>query len=261
MQYYLRYLADRPDSIVRRAGRTSPTADGPVVVHCAAGKDRTGVVVAMALAAVGVERAGDRRRLRRARSERIAEIMARLRASIDLRADLAGVTDDSRKPRPEFLERVLDVLDDRDGGPAGWLAEHGFDPSGFALAVSSRLKVSGAGEGGVRAPAVPLASPVNRAFVRRAHPVRAEPMIPQVRATETERALSRAPITPPRTTTESHTWVRTVAPRATFLTPPRPGALLEHREPDRNPRPDRKRARSTTATGTKAREGHTFLSP
>ena len=64
VQYYLRYLADRPDSVVG-ALEDIATGPGPVLVHCAAGKDRTGVVVAMALAAVGVERAGDRRRLRR----------------------------------------------------------------------------------------------------------------------------------------------------------------------------------------------------
>jgi protein tyrosine/serine phosphatase len=107
-----------------------------VLVHCAAGKDRTGVVVALALAAVGVERAaivedyvltGDR----------IVEIMSRLRASSTYAADLEGVTDESRKPRAEFIERVLEVLDERDGGPEGWLASHGFDPA----ALRSRLTV------------------------------------------------------------------------------------------------------------------------
>ena len=27
------------------------------------------------------------------------------------------------------MERVLEVLDERDGGPAGWLRGHGFDPA------------------------------------------------------------------------------------------------------------------------------------
>ena len=55
--------------------------------------------------------------------------MARLRASPTYAADLEGVTDESRKPRAEFLERVLEVLDERDGGPEGWLRGHGFDPA------------------------------------------------------------------------------------------------------------------------------------
>jgi protein tyrosine/serine phosphatase len=136
VQYYLKYLADRPDSVVG-ALEDIARGPGPVVVHCAAGKDRTGVVVAMALSAVGVERraiiddyvvTGDR----------IVAIMRRLRASPTYAPDLAGVTDESRKPRAEFMQRVLEVLDERDGGPAGWLESHGFDPS----ALRSRLVVS-----------------------------------------------------------------------------------------------------------------------
>jgi protein-tyrosine phosphatase len=126
VQYYLRYLADRPDSVVG-ALEDVASGPGPVVVHCAAGKDRTGVVVAMALAAVGVDRQAivDDYVLT---GERIVEIMGRLRASSTYAADLAGVTDESRKPQAAFIERVLDVLDERDGGPVEWLRGHGFDP-------------------------------------------------------------------------------------------------------------------------------------
>ncbi len=53
---YMSYLAARPDSIVASV-RAIAGADGAVLVHCAAGKDRTGVVVALALDAAGVDRA------------------------------------------------------------------------------------------------------------------------------------------------------------------------------------------------------------
>jgi protein tyrosine/serine phosphatase len=127
VQYYLRYLADRPDSVVG-ALEDVASGPGPVVVHCAAGKDRTGVVVAMALAAIGVDRQAivDDYVLT---GERIVEIMRRLRASSTYAADLAGVTDESRKPQAAFIERVLEVLDERDGGPVEWLRGHGFDPA------------------------------------------------------------------------------------------------------------------------------------
>jgi protein-tyrosine phosphatase len=127
VQYYLRYLADRPDSVVG-ALEDIASGSGAVVVHCAAGKDRTGVVVAMALAAVGVDRQAivDDYVLT---GERIVEIMRRLRASSTYATELAGVTDESRKPQAAFLERVLEVLDERDGGPVEWLRGHGFDPA------------------------------------------------------------------------------------------------------------------------------------
>jgi protein-tyrosine phosphatase len=135
VQYYLRYLADRPDSVVG-ALQDIAAGPGPVLVHCAAGKDRTGVVVAMALAAAGVSRdaiVADYV----ATGERIVEIMSRLRASSTYAADLAGVTDESRKPRAEFLERVLEVLDERDGGPEGWLRGHGFDPASLRARLTA----------------------------------------------------------------------------------------------------------------------------
>jgi hypothetical protein len=84
----------------------------------------------MALAAAGVSRAAIVDDYVRT-GERIVEIMRRLRASSTYAADLEGVTDESRKPRAEWMERVLDVLDERDGGPSAWLASHGFEPDGL----------------------------------------------------------------------------------------------------------------------------------
>src|SRR5690349_7082880 len=55
VRVYMSYLSRRPDSVVGSI-RTIARADGAVLVHCAAGKDRTGLVVAMALATVGVRR-------------------------------------------------------------------------------------------------------------------------------------------------------------------------------------------------------------
>src|SRR4051812_25419208 len=121
---YLGYLRDRPDSIVG-ALRDVARGEGAAIVHCAAGKDRTGVVCALALAAVGVPRdaiVADYV----ATGERLGPLLARLRASSTYAADLEGRPDASHRPRPETMARVLDVLDERHGGAPGWLAEHGF---------------------------------------------------------------------------------------------------------------------------------------
>jgi protein-tyrosine phosphatase len=135
VRYYLRYLRDRPDSIVG-ALQDIADADGAVLVHCAAGKDRTGVVVALALAAVGVQRSAIVDDYVRT-GERITDIMAQLRASETYRADLEPYTDESRKPQGEVMERVLEVLDEEHGGPLGWLSEHGFDPSALRGRLSA----------------------------------------------------------------------------------------------------------------------------
>jgi protein-tyrosine phosphatase len=123
---YLGYLRDRPDSIVG-ALRDIGEADGAAVVHCAAGKDRTGVVCALALAAVGVPREAIVADYV-ATAERIGAVLARLRASPTYAEDLARRTEDSHRPRAETMARVLDVIDQRSGGPCAWLDAHGFGP-------------------------------------------------------------------------------------------------------------------------------------
>ena len=52
--HYLGYLDNRPEEVTG-ALRTIATAPGTAIVHCAAGKDRTGVVVALALTIAGVQ--------------------------------------------------------------------------------------------------------------------------------------------------------------------------------------------------------------
>jgi protein-tyrosine phosphatase len=136
---YLGYLRDRPDSILA-ALRDIARAPGAVLVHCAAGKDRTGVVIMLALAVAGATReaiTGDFL----ATGERIAPLMARLRASPTYGADLRGRSDEAHAPRPATMARVLGVLDERHGGPLGWLEEAGFGADD-AAALRRRLQSS-----------------------------------------------------------------------------------------------------------------------
>jgi hypothetical protein len=133
---YLGYLADRPDSVVA-ALRDVTEAEGAALVHCAAGKDRTGVVVALALEAAGVEREAVVADYV-ATGERMSAVLARLRASPTYAADLDGLPDDVHVPRAESLERVLELLDARHGGARGWLERHGFGARDVA-ALRARL--------------------------------------------------------------------------------------------------------------------------
>jgi hypothetical protein len=125
VRFYLGYLHHRPDSIVG-ALEDIASGDGGVLVHCAAGKDRTGVVCAMALAAVGVAREAIVADYV-ATGERIAAIMARLRGSPTYAPDLGDRPDSEHTPHAATMWRVLSFLDENHGGPLGWLEEHGFN--------------------------------------------------------------------------------------------------------------------------------------
>jgi protein tyrosine/serine phosphatase len=125
VQAYLSYLLDRPDSVVG-ALRDVAHAPGAVVVHCAAGKDRTGMVCALALEMVGVQRAAVIEDYV-ATGERIEPLLVRLRASPTYAADLEGRPTESHRPRAETMSRALELVDERYGGAAGWLAAHGFE--------------------------------------------------------------------------------------------------------------------------------------
>lgn len=120
---YMSYLRRRPDSVVGSV-RAIARADGAVLVHCAAGKDRTGVVVAVALDAAGVDRetiAEDYLATR----ERIDAIIARLVSSSTYRAELEGDDPQRHAPIPGTIERVLEIIDERFGGSVCWLSAHG----------------------------------------------------------------------------------------------------------------------------------------
>jgi hypothetical protein len=134
---YLSYLQRRPDSVAG-AIRSIARADGAALVHCAAGKDRTGVVVALALDAADVDRdaiVSDYL----ASAERIEQIAARLRSSSTYRAELEGRRPSDLAPALGTMERFLEIVDERLGGSAAWLAENGLGPSDLER-LRSRLR-------------------------------------------------------------------------------------------------------------------------
>jgi protein tyrosine/serine phosphatase len=125
--HYLGYLDDRPEQVVA-ALRSVAHSPGAALVHCAAGKDRTGVVVALALRAAGV-RPDAVIADYAASAERIEAIIARLRRSPTYASDLERKPADSHRPRAETMAAFLEQLDARYGGATVWLAAHGLsDP-------------------------------------------------------------------------------------------------------------------------------------
>jgi protein-tyrosine phosphatase len=138
VQTYFGYMERRPDSIVG-ALRTiaEPPEGGAALVHCAAGKDRTGLVVALALEAAGVRREAVVADYA-ATSERIAAIVARLAASPTYAQDIVADDPGHHAARPASMARILALLDERHGSPSGWLRDHGLEADALA-ALRARL--------------------------------------------------------------------------------------------------------------------------
>jgi protein-tyrosine phosphatase len=136
--HYLGYLEDRPDQVVG-ALRTIAGSPGAVLVHCAAGKDRTGVVVALALSAVGVRPeviVADYA----ATGERTEAIIARLGRSPTYAADINSKPPQAHQPRPGTMTAFLAQVGSRYGGTHRWLAGHGFGGADLGLLRAKLLR-------------------------------------------------------------------------------------------------------------------------
>ncbi len=135
--HYLGYLEDRPDQVVG-AVRSIAHAGGAALVHCAAGKDRTGVVVALALTVAGVPAqavAADYA----ATGERTEAIMDRLRRSRLYAGDINSRPADLHRPHAETMTAFLEQMDARYGGVASWLTDNGLSSADLdALRVKLR---------------------------------------------------------------------------------------------------------------------------
>jgi protein tyrosine/serine phosphatase len=129
--HYLGYLENRPGQVVA-ALRSVAHAPGAAVVHCAAGKDRTGVVVALALRAAGV-RPDAVIADYAASAERIEAVVERLGRSRTYASDVNSKPIAAHRPRAETMAAFLEQMDARYGGAAAWLTAHGFSVSDLRL--------------------------------------------------------------------------------------------------------------------------------
>lgn len=121
---YLGYLESRADSIVG-ALRLIAGSDGATIVHCAAGKDRTGTVIAIALSEVGVT---DEAIVADyvATAERIEAILARLSASKTYTGDAHLADPKLHTPRAETMRNLLATAQEEFGGFPAWLRTQGW---------------------------------------------------------------------------------------------------------------------------------------
>ncbi len=125
--HYMSYLVDRPDSVLA-ALRAIGAAPGAALVHCAAGKDRTGTVVALALLVAGADREAVIEDYA-ASTERMEAIVGRLMSSDTYAENLRDRPVAANNTHPETMQVFLDHVDEEYGGVArllgrlGWTAE------------------------------------------------------------------------------------------------------------------------------------------
>jgi protein-tyrosine phosphatase len=116
---------------------------GPTLVHCAVGKDRTGVIIAIVLSAVGVSRlqiVADYD----STGPNMAAVLERIVAvrpvgeRDSVRAGIDQAPPHLLQIQTDAIEAVLDTVGSHDGGAAGWLLAHGLAPEKLAQ-LRSRL--------------------------------------------------------------------------------------------------------------------------
>jgi protein tyrosine/serine phosphatase len=133
---YLRYLQRRPDSVVA-ALRAIAEPDGATVVHCAAGKDRTGMIVAFALTVAGVDRD--------AIAADYGATESQLGAILDL-LSRSGLYDREVKnptsiplPTADTMREALAAVDEEFGGVLTWLSGHGWTQQDTEMLTSKLI--------------------------------------------------------------------------------------------------------------------------
>jgi protein-tyrosine phosphatase len=100
----------------------------PALVHCAAGKDRTGVLVALLLDAAGVEREAIVADYA-ATQERMARIIERLASATAYQTMAEQVPGFVFEARAGTMQQFLALLDERWGGAVEFFVANGADPA------------------------------------------------------------------------------------------------------------------------------------
>jgi protein-tyrosine phosphatase len=105
--------------------RLAATAPAPVLLHCAGGKDRTGIATAMLLSAAGVDAAHIAADYA-ATEQHMESVLARIRRTDPSFAHGKNMHDnDLARAAPETINRVLDRWDTYPGGIYSWLLDNG----------------------------------------------------------------------------------------------------------------------------------------
>jgi protein-tyrosine phosphatase len=123
---YLMALADRQDAIREVLTAIAEARDGAVLFHCTGGKDRTGIIAALILGAVGVETQlilDDYALTKQATTSMMKEINAEATA----RGVDAAIMTPFLGCEPETMQSMLEHINERYGGVVAYLAAIGME--------------------------------------------------------------------------------------------------------------------------------------
>ncbi len=123
--HYLDIARDSGDQIARAIGIVAQPKSRPVIVHCAAGKDRTGVLVAVLLALLGIPDetiAEDYALSARAMDALLGRLLERLPGHEE---EIRSVATTMFSATPANIRALLDGLRSEHGSVEGYVAAHG----------------------------------------------------------------------------------------------------------------------------------------
>lgn len=138
--HYLDIAHQAGDQIARALAIVAEPAAQPVIVHCAAGKDRTGVLVAVILALLGVADdviAEDYALSATAMDTLVSRILERMP---EQREAILSVADVMFSAAPEAITALLEALRREHGSIEGYAAAHGAGPEVVAGLRASLLE-------------------------------------------------------------------------------------------------------------------------
>lgn len=122
--HYLGYLASTPESVAGIFTVLAQDEAVPVVIHCAAGKDRTGVAVGLVLAVCGVDDAEIAREYA-AGSDKVPAVFERLRGMDSYGEAVMKIPAEARLTKEESMLRFLAEVRRLYGGVEDFLIANG----------------------------------------------------------------------------------------------------------------------------------------
>ncbi len=128
IEHYLDYLRLAGPAVAQALRVLAQPTTGPALFHCAAGKDRTGVLAALLLSIAGVDREAIVADYAQT-NERIHLVNARLAQRPSYNRPTAPLTPDQLSCRPEVMRGFLAGIDASWGGPAAWAHDAGLTES------------------------------------------------------------------------------------------------------------------------------------